>query len=203
MDGSFIYDRYVTGKNFIGRKTECNTLANLLSQGENVVIYEPPKTGKMSVVRQTLFQMRLSGINYEVYGLNLFNVRNIRDVLLKFGNAVARSAVSSPEEYSALVSEYLGGTHFFFDQERFAEKNEVLSMEGGPDEADMTGILTLPCRLAASKGIKAIVILEEFQNIMASEGHETLLKLMEDILKKSREESRCSRGVWAISSSGK
>ena len=46
MDTPFIYDTYVTGKNFIGRKTECNMLGNLLDKHENVVIYEPPKAGK-------------------------------------------------------------------------------------------------------------------------------------------------------------
>ncbi|MBR1436828.1 MAG: hypothetical protein IJ584_17170, partial [Bacteroidales bacterium] len=61
MDSPFIYDKYVTGRNFIGRKDDCNILANLLSQGEPIVIYEPPKSGKMSLIQQTLFNMRLRG----------------------------------------------------------------------------------------------------------------------------------------------
>lgn len=192
MDGSFIYDRYVTGKNFVGRKMECNTLGNLLLQGENIVIYEPPKAGKMSVVRQTLFQMRMSGVNYDVYGLDLFNVRTVADFLLRFGNAVIRPVSSSPEEYASLVSEYLAGTHLFFDQERFALKNEVLSMNGGPDAGDIRSVLMLPCRIAASKGVKAIVILEEFQNIMSAGGYEEVLKVMETVLSDGRDECRCS-----------
>ena len=47
MDGPFIYSKYVTGKHNIGRKSDALILGNLLSKGENVVIYEPPKTGKM------------------------------------------------------------------------------------------------------------------------------------------------------------
>ena len=54
METPFVYDRYVTAKNFIGRKKECGILANLLEAGEQVVMYEPPKAGKMSVIRQAV-----------------------------------------------------------------------------------------------------------------------------------------------------
>ena len=50
MDKPFVYDKYVTGKCFVGRKMDCNILGNLLEAGENVVMYEPPKSGKMSVI---------------------------------------------------------------------------------------------------------------------------------------------------------
>ena len=41
MDTPFIYDKFVTGRNFIGRKTECHALRNLLEKEENICIYEP------------------------------------------------------------------------------------------------------------------------------------------------------------------
>ena len=59
MDTPFVYDKYVTGKNFVGRKTECTVLANRLDAGENVCIYEPPKSGKMSLVQQSLYNLRV------------------------------------------------------------------------------------------------------------------------------------------------
>jgi mannose-6-phosphate isomerase class I len=49
MDTPFVYDNHVTGKNFVGRKTECTVLANLLEAGENICLYEPPKAGKTSL----------------------------------------------------------------------------------------------------------------------------------------------------------
>ena len=39
MDTAFIYYKPVTGKNNIGRHSEQTTIANLLEQGENIVIY--------------------------------------------------------------------------------------------------------------------------------------------------------------------
>ena len=38
MDRPFMYDNYVTGKSFVGRKMDCNILGNLLEKGEHVVI---------------------------------------------------------------------------------------------------------------------------------------------------------------------
>ena len=98
MDTPFVYDRYVTGKNFIGRKTECNILGNLLEAGEQVVIYEPPKSGKMSVVQQTLYNMRSAGKQFVVAWVNLFNVRTLEDFLVKYGTAVIKPIFSTPTE---------------------------------------------------------------------------------------------------------
>ena len=50
METPFVYNKYVTGKNFIGRRSDSTVLSNLLSAGENVSLYEPPKSGKMSLV---------------------------------------------------------------------------------------------------------------------------------------------------------
>ena len=67
MDTAFPYSQYVTGKNFIGRKAACVLLGNLLSQGEHVCLSEPPKTGKTSLIQQTLFGMRMSGKSFTCF----------------------------------------------------------------------------------------------------------------------------------------
>jgi hypothetical protein len=84
MDTPFVYDKYVTGKNFIGRKTECMILGNLLKAGEHVSIYEPPKTGKMSVIHQTFDNLKNEGYHFMVAFVDMLNVRTLSDFLLKF-----------------------------------------------------------------------------------------------------------------------
>ena len=78
METPFVYDRYVTAKNFIGRKKECGVLANLLEAGEHVVMYEPPKTGKMSLIQQTLINMRSSGKQFMIVCVDMFNIRTMQ-----------------------------------------------------------------------------------------------------------------------------
>ena len=166
MDTPFIYDRFVTGKNFIGRRAECSALRNLLENRENVCMYEPPMTGKTSVIQQTLFDIRISGKQYSVCEMNLFNVRSVKHFLLKFGAAVIRSSASTPAEYAEIAGTSLAGTHFTFDQERLSLGDEVVSLDGEPDENDIRRMLELPDRLAESRQTSVYVIIDEFQELL-------------------------------------
>ena len=153
MASAFIYDKYVTGKNFIGRKMDCTILANLMEAGENVYIYGPPESGKMSLVQQSLFNMRMMGRQFAVGQLDLFNVRRTDDFLLRFGAAVIRSCASAPEEYADMVAQYLSGTHFVFDPMRFSTCGEIVSLNWTMDRNDMVTMLTLPQRISQDRNL--------------------------------------------------
>ena len=158
MDTPFVYDNPVTGKNFVGRKTECTVLANLLEAGENVCLYEAPKEGKMSLVQQTLFNMRASGKPFMVAYVDVFNVRTVRDFLKKFGAGVIRSAYSVPSDYADVISRHLADTHFVFDAAQFASKGDIVCMNWDADEADMHSMFMLPQRIAEEKGLPFYVL---------------------------------------------
>lgn len=183
MDTPFVYDNYVTGRNFVGRKSECTILSNLLEAGEQVVMYEPPKSGKMSVVQQTLFNMRAAGKQFSVAWVNLFNVRTVYDFLKKFGTAVIKPLYSTPAEYSEVVSRYLADTHFLFDPARFASYEEVVCLNWEPDANDVEQMFRLPYRIARDRGVPCFVILEEFQNLMRAKDfdYEVVFKVLENI----------------------
>ena len=165
MDTPFVYDSYVTGKNFVGRKLECTILSNLLETGSQVSLYEPPKSGKMSVIQQTLFNMRAVGKQFSVAWVNLFNVRTVYDFLKKFGTAVIKPLYSTPAEYADVVSRHLAGTHFLFDPARFASHEEIVCLNWEPDENDIEQMLRLPFRIAEDRGMPCFVVIEEFQNL--------------------------------------
>lgn len=165
MDTPFIYDGYVTGKNFVGRKMECTVLSNLLEAGSQVTLYEPPKSGKMSVIQQTLFNMRAVGKQFSVVWVNLFNVRTIYDFLKKFGTAVIKPLYSTPSEYADVVARHLSGTHFLFDPARFATHEEIVCLNWEPDANDIEQMLRLPYRIAEERGVPCYVVIEEFQNL--------------------------------------
>ena len=165
MDTPFVYDNYVTGKNFVGRKLECTILSNLLETGSQVSLYEPPKSGKMSVIQQTLFNMRAVGKQFSVAWINLFNVRTVYDFLKKFGTAVIKPLYSTPAEYADVVSRHLAGTHFLFDPARFASHEEIVCLNWEPDENDIEQMLRLPFRIAEDRGMPCFVVIEEFQNL--------------------------------------
>lgn len=193
MDNPFAYDRFVTGKNFIGRKKECAALGNMLDAGENVVLISPPKAGTMSALQQTLLGMKLSGKNFSTCNLNLLNVRSFASLLLKIGNAVIRSTATTAQEYRFLIENYLSGTHFVFDEERFSDFNEAISLNWDPDEKDLFFLLRLPGRIAAAQGIRLYMIIDEFQVISDLPEQNRILRSFKEVLGERRStEAGCS-----------
>ena len=184
METPFVYDRYVIDRNFIGRKTECNTLRNLLTGKEDVAIYEPPKSGKMSIIQQALFGMRISGLRFAVCELNLFNVREKNRFLTKFGSSVIRAVASTPEEYEAIIAGLLPDTHFVFDRQRFSVSDEVVSLNWDADKNDILSMLRLPMKLAEEKKTGIYIIADEFQNLMSIPEYEEIFKAMETVLQE-------------------
>ncbi len=184
MDTPFVYDKYVTGRNFIGRHSECMVLSNLIKAGEHVSIYEPPKTGKMSLIQQTLYNMRQSGIQFTAVFVDMMNVRTLGDFLIKFGNAVLTAAASTPDDISAIVKEELADTHFVFDMVRFVSDGELVSLNWNPDMNDAERMLLLPRRLAERKKSPVVMILKEFQNLMNDDLYDDVFKLMEVQMKE-------------------
>lgn len=184
MDSPFIYDRYVTDKNFIGRRMERQILANLIRAGEHISIYEPPKTGKMSLVNQVFRDLRDGGTQFLVAFVDMLNVRTLEDFLVKFGSAVMKSMASTQDQFATIVSTYLADTHFVFDRMMYMTKEEVVSLNWTPDRNDIEQMLSLPQKLAAVNGIRYIVVLKEFQNLMNADEYDDVFKVMETQMKE-------------------
>ena len=169
MDTPFIYDRYVTGKGFVGRKKECDILSNLLDAGEHVVLYEPPKTGKMSLIQQTLMNMRSAGKQFVTLHVDLFNVRSLEDFLVKFGSAVMRACMTTPDQFRDAVERHLAGSHFVFDISRFYRDGTIVSMNWSPDKEDVKCMMRLPYLLAQERGVPFYVVIKEFHMLTWNE----------------------------------
>ena len=186
MDSAFIYYKPVTGKNNIGRRSEQTAIANLLDQGENVVIYEPVKTGKKSLLQQTFLNMRVSSKQFTTAEVHMQQVRSTEDFLLALGSAVIRAEATTPDEYAGIVRNCLADTHFVFDPELYAATDSVLSMSWELDDNDIRSMLGFPWRVAAVTGHKLYIILDEFQSISYLEDWERLLKIFEEALSTNR-----------------
>lgn len=184
MDTSFPYARYVTGKQFLGRKGDVTLLGNLLSQGEHVALYEPPKTGITSLIQQTLFTLRLGGNSFYVGQFSAQNVRTPEAFLLRLGATVMRMVANSADEYIALVKRYLQGTHFVFDPRAFAESGQVLSLGWELDRDDILALLRLPGRLASDRGERLILIIDAFQCVGLLDDPDVILRPLDAVLRE-------------------
>jgi len=183
METPFPYAQYVTGKNFVSRKSDVTLLGNLLSQGEHVTIYEPPKTGKTSLIQQTLFNMRMSGKPFTVGQFSAQNIRTPEDFLLRMGSTLIKMVSSLPESYPAIIEKYLPGTHFVFDPAEFAERGTALSLGWDLDQADVTALLCLPFALAKDRSERLILIVDEFQCLTLLEDPDVILRPLSAAIK--------------------
>ena len=183
MDSLFPYNKYVTGKHYIGRRTETQVFANLVSQGENVVLYEPPKTGRKSLVQQGFINMKGTGQRFVTVQLSLLDVRSLQELTLRLAAAALHTVGSSPDEYARAAQELLGGTHLVFDPARFSANGEVLSASWDLDDEDLRAAFLLPYRIGVQTGIRRVVVLDEFSNIMLTEDGDRACRILETIFK--------------------
>lgn len=205
MDTPFPYAQYVTGKHFIGRKADVTLLGNLLSQGEHVAIYEPPKSGKTSLVQQTLYAMRLGGKAFTVGQFSALNIRTPEEFLLRLGTTVLKMVAFTTDEIRNLVQRYLSGTHFVFDPVAYSEHHQVISRNWELDGEDVLAMLRLPFRVAADRGDRMIMILDEFQCLSYLDNPVVILRPLDAVLRE--EQARrlfsfvfCGSGVNAMKS---
>lgn len=195
MESPFIYYRQVTGKNFLGHEKECSILGNLLQQGEHVAVYAPPKSGKSSMIQQTLMSIRIKGFQFTVGEFNLVNIRDGQTFLSRYGSTVLRAVAVSPGEYEDLITRYFQGTHWVFDRRAYEEKDIILSANWELDDNDIQAVLSLPFKISKDKGTNLILIMDEFQNVLLpEEGHRIcsiLSRIMEENIKDNEVPGRC------------
>jgi hypothetical protein len=183
MDSPFIYNAPVSGKNFIGRRQDSMILQNLLSQGEHVAIWEPPKTGISSLIRYAMFNMSIGAKPSITVEVSLMNVRTLEEFLIKVGSALIRSIAATPMEYAEVVDRFLRGTHLVFDEKQYSSKDEVLSLSWTPDDEDIRALLVLPFKIAENRNQKLFLILNEFQNVSFTEDPDRILRPLDDVLR--------------------
>ena len=190
MESPFIYNKYVTGKNFIGRKADITILGNLMAAGENISMYEPPKGGKTSAIQQAFFNMRIQGRRFAIAEVDLTAVRGIGQLLLQLGDACIRAFASTPGEFADIAGRLLQGTHLVFDPQNYADTDTVLSLTWDVDDEDILAVLRLPYRLATENATQLFIIMDEFQNVGLTENGDKVCKLMETVMKEMREAGR-------------
>lgn len=190
MDTHFIFNKFVTGKNYIGRKTETQILGNLLAQGENIAIYEPPKAGKTSIIQQAFFNMRIATQKFAIVEFSMLNTRTIADMMMRLGTAILKNTGNTPSDYAHNVERWLPGTHFIFDPALFESKGSILSLNWDIDDNDIRAIFELPYKVAADRNTRTYVVIDEFQNVMLTEDGDKVCKILESVFAHLATEQR-------------
>ncbi len=192
MDSPFIYNRPVSGRYFVGRKTECTVLGNMLRDGENVCLYEAPKTGKDSILQQVFSTLKLESRQFRVVRVSAMSVRSVSDFCIRLGSEILKAYGSTSADYASLVADNLAGSHFVFDELMWQNNGSVLTLDWDIDEVDIRAVISLPYRIAQQSGNKLFVCIDEFQSVMLTEDGGTVCRIMQEVFKGRTAEDRQS-----------
>ena len=189
MDLPFTYNQYVTGKYFIGRRKECSILQNLIKEKENIVLSSPPKTGKMSVIQQTIFNMDTNGKTFIIGHAKLFNITSVNDFAIKYISAILANFAQRPDDIRKTVETMLDETHFVFDSDRFGSCGEAVSLNWDADDNDLRAAFMLQEKISEQTGKQVILILQDFDQLLSlhETEYERILTTMREVLTEIRE----------------
>lgn len=165
METPFVFGKIATDKNFTDREQETSALVGYFTSLANTIIISPRRWGKSSLVNKAAQLATAQDTDLRVCHLDLFNVRNEEHFYsLLAGQVIAATSTrwedaveNAKKFFSRLIPRISIGT---------APMDEVTiefnweELKRSPDE-----VLDLAERIAAEKGLKIVICIDEFQNI--------------------------------------
>lgn len=165
MEAPFVFGKIATNENFTDREQETVHLVNNFQSLINTIIISPRRWGKSSLVNRASTVARQKDESLKICVLDLFNIKTEEQFYTAFARSIIRGTSTKWEEavantkkfFSHLIPRISIGTDPINEISLDFDWEEVRK---NPDE-----ILDLPEQIAAAKGYKVVVCIDEFQNI--------------------------------------
>ena len=157
----FKYGMVVTGKDFVNRKEEIDTLTKNLTAGQHIILYSKRRLGKTSLMRQTMTLLPKQVI--PVY-IDLFGITSKKILLKKMMNELL--TVTYPK-FTMLKNELQKLLKKITVKIVLVKDTVELELQTGETVTDeeFEEICNLPEKIAQRKGKQLIVMFDEFQDI--------------------------------------
>ncbi len=165
MESPFIFNKFVTGQDFIPRSAELNLLTDMLNQRQNCLISEPANSGKKSLVNQAILVMQKESSNFLLCNIDLFNVKTQQKFLCKIVNKLLRPLATRHDELQRLAKEYLSKVPYTISNPENNTLPGTITLGKNLTPAQKIDILNLPEVLSDNYSTNIILYFEEFQEI--------------------------------------
>lgn len=162
MESPFVYNKFVSGGNFVPRNEEINLIAERIKSKEHTLVYEPPKSGKYSLIQQVFLKLKHDGYNFALCPIDLFNIRTESELLRKIRVSLINSFSHTPEEKRELEDDLM--------------INHIREMA---EYRDL--VLNLPEALSLKFNTNVVLYFQEFQELLNFQNSESTIALLERV----------------------
>ena len=194
MDSPFQFGTLATDKNFIDRVEDRKQLKEMLSSRINVALISPRRWGKSSLVKMAMSELVKERKEFRVCYIDAFSVNSEEEFYRIFASSVISCAAGKMEKALQDAKKYLGG--LFAGITISDGISDFLSINVGfkPQEMDKMEILNLPEKIARDKGIRIIVCIDEFQQLIHLPEYADMEGKMRTVWQKQEKVSYCFYG---------
>ena len=188
----FVFGVRVEGDVFTDRREETKRLAANFRYGVNTILISPRRMGKTSLVDKVASMIQ--GDDIKVARIDAFGCRSERDFVNAFAMAVVRATSSKWDEMMETVKLFLSR---FVPKVSFGPDPMTdfsLSIEYDASNTTTEDVLQLPEKIAAAKGYRIVVCIDEFQQIGEFADSLTFQKKLRGAWQKQSHVSYCLYG---------
>ncbi len=190
----FIYGNTVSVHSFTNREEETVKLKNNLLNGINTMIISPRRWGKSSLVEKVIHDIERKNKTHKIVVMDLFAVNSEEEFLETFAREVIKASSNKWQEW-------IGSGKDFFKQ---LIPSISLGLDPSTDfsisfdwkelRKHSEEILKLPETIAAKKGIKFIICLDEFQQLASFKEYAVFEKKLRSVWQRQKHVTYCLYG---------
>ncbi len=164
MNGqTFIFGKPVEGEYFTDREADARRLAANFRGGVSTFLLSPRRWGKTSLIKKVMREVQSDEL--KVVFVDVFKCKSPIDFAETVASAVLSQTASKTEEFLENAKAFLGRVNFGINIS--PDPLSVFDVKLGlaDDKSDISNALSVPERVAAKKGIRLLVCIDEFQQI--------------------------------------
>jgi len=194
METPFIFGKLAVEQNFTNREKERQRLTGNFSGLVNTVLISPRRWGKSSLVQKSALEAMSVDPNLHVCFLDAFNIRTEEQFYLALASEILKISASKIEMLIENANRLIGA---FLPKLSFSPGNQdelSLSLDWKEVKKHPDTILDMAEKIAAEKGWKLIVCIDEFQNISTFENQLAFQKKLRSHWQKHQHVAYCLYG---------
>lgn len=194
MKSPFQYGTLVDKENFVNRVEERKQLKELLGSGINVMLISPRRWGKSSLVKVAMDELVQENKGIRVCYIDAFSIKTEAEFYQTFAKEVIATSASTLEKRLEDIKHFLKGISPSITLKSDSTDSMSFDLKFDLADRDIMEVLELPEKIAVAKGLRIVVCIDEFQQLVQLSGYKDMEGKMRSVWQKQHSVSYCFYG---------